>query len=213
MDSAKRMLIFTGNRYVSAMLFHGYALPPWYDLPEIQQNPDYRETMTAKVNELIGRAADEGFDAFDIQEAFPVDLMEVDPRAEIIRGLDGILQERNYNAAAFCRCDFPNLAPQPRLQAVKKLELNGVRIDETGILCSYLESLGIQLYDGKAPEYVFPGEFSAEVISDINLKHADMYPGIGKVEPHAFTAQVDCPAKLLEFYRYLGIQIQSSNKY
>ena len=107
MPERKRLLIVTDHHYVSALLFHGFGLPPWYDLPLIQEKRSFRAAMTRRVNRVIAAAAPAGFDAFDVHEAFPVDLMSLAERARLLRGIDRFLtQSRRYAGYALLSLAF-----------------------------------------------------------------------------------------------------------
>ena len=216
----KRLLIVTQNRYVSTLLFHGYGLPPWYDLPVIQTDPSFRKTVTEKVNNLISRARRSGFTAFDIHESFPIDLMRLDKNGLVIRGIDCFLTERDYAGFAFLPAAFRGLKPQPRLGLLKKMTLNKREITETDIVVSVLQSKGIPPVYSETTgrekldrRLSFPGEFAVFFDRVVPLKDVTRYPGISRVGKNCFYSRVENPDKLLELYKYAGILIQASRQY
>ncbi|MCX6991782.1 MAG: hypothetical protein NT011_01430 [Kiritimatiellaeota bacterium] len=236
-EKEKRLLIVTQNRYVSTLLFHGYGLPPWYDLPIIQADPSFRKTLTAKVNKLISRARRSGFTACDIHESFPIDLMRLDQDGLVIRGIDRFLTERNYAGFALLPVAFRGLKPQPRLGLLKKMTLAKREIDETDIVVAVLHGKGIPLVysETNGRDYIgrqksrfvsdlvsrekldrrlsFPGEFAVCFDRTVPLNDVVHYPGVARVGQNCFYSRVENPDKLLEFYKYAGILMQASRKY
>ncbi len=225
-------MIITDTRYVSAVLFHGYGLPPWYDLPEIQTKDCYRKIMTQDVNALIDRAAGAGYRSFEVQEAFPVDLMTLSDQARLIRNVDHFLP-RGYHGAALLARDFPGLAPQPRRSLLTRLRLNGRAIDETDILALWLAARSIPLvYSDIRKSYLknnrpwtgenliirnrlpeFPARLTISFTGEVPLGRADFYPGIERAGRTRLNARPSTPEQLLDFYRYAGILIQAAKKY
>ena len=209
----RRMLIVTDNHYISAMLFHGFGLPAWSDLPAVQADPALRQAMTAMVNRAIARARTRGFNAFDVHEAFPVDFMRIDESAEIIRNADYFLLERKYRAVLFLRRRFPDLSRQPRLAMLKSMRLGKIPLTETALLALYFKSHGVGILNPEIQTGAmrFPADFTVNFDARLKLKSAAFYPGIIRAAPHAFTARAGNADQLLEFYRYAGLQIMNAN--
>jgi hypothetical protein len=169
--------------------------------------------MTERVNRAIARARTQGFTAFDVHEAFPVDFMRMDESAEIIRNADYFLLERKYRAVLFLRRRFPGLSRQPRLAMLKSMRLGGKPLTETALLALYFKSHGVRILN---PEIQtggkrFPADFTVNFDVRLKLKNAAFYPGILRAASHAFTARVSNADQLLEFYRYAGLQIMNAN--
>lgn len=207
--SSKKILVFTDNCYISAILFHGYGLPPWHDLPEVQEDVDYRNKMTDTVNEIIQKAEKDGFEQFDIHEAFPINFMTISEKVQILRNIDHFLIERSYAAVAFAKVKFDSLKKQPGLSLIKKITLNDHDINETELLKIYFQSKSIPIYNGQKIELEACGRLRIEFDKKVSLKYVNEHPFIQQ-EGCAIEAEINNSEKLLEVYSYAGIQIQSN---
>ena len=234
MPKRRRLLIVTDNHYVSAVLFHGLGLPPWYDLPEVQRDPTYRKVMAGKVNRLVDQAQEAGFTDFDVHEAFPVHFMDLREEVRIIRGCDRFLPSRKYAGAAFLRQPFKGLQRQPRLRCIRRMALGGKAIDETDLLAMCLGDEAIPIVYSETESKLFVGksgrgfvENSAasgaklsrkrklviELAGSVPLDKAEYYPGVKLTEAHGMAAQVGSGAQALEIYKYAGLLIQTTGKF
>lgn len=235
MSADRKLLLVADNRYVSAVLFHGFGLPPWYDLHIVQDDPTYRNRFTERVNAAIEEAKAAGYNAFDVHEAFPVNLMTLSADAILARGLDTFHFDRGYAAAAFLKMDFPGLEKQPRLGCIGEIRWNGTLIDETDLLALFLEENRTPVVYSGAPSPAFLPEtkdFSAKASilkavsrpfvgaftvtfadPDIPVQRALRYPGVTAIEGRTLFAEVDSAAQALEIYRFCGILIQKTAKF
>ena len=235
MHKDRKLLLVTDNQYVSAVLFHGFGLPPWYDLPAIQDEPAYRNGLTERVNAVIGKAQAAGYSAFDVHEAFPVNLMTLSGNAILARGTDTFHFDRGYAAAGFIKVHFAELNKQPRFNCIRKMRWNGQPIDETDLLALFLEENGTPVIYSDAPSLAFlpevkeftsnlsilrnasvprGGTFTLDFADpDVPVQRALHYPGVTKIENRRITAEVQSVAQAVEIYRFGGILIQKMAKY
>jgi len=234
MPKKRRLLIITDNRYVSAVLFHSLGLPPWYDLPEIQRDPEYRKVMAEKVNRLVDLAQEAGFTDFDVHEAFPVHFMDLREDVRIIRGCDHFLPERKYGGAALLRQSFEGLRKQPRWRCIRRLALDGTTVDETDLLAMVLGEQSIPVVYSEArskafvrksagrfvenaaatgPKKTRKRKFVIEIAKRIPLAKADFYPGVKLRGKHAMVAEISTAEHALEIYKYAGLLIQTTGTF
>ncbi len=229
----KHLLVFTDTRYVSAILFHGLGLPPWYDLPELQRDPAYRLTMARRVNRLLPLARGVGFTAFDVQEAFPVDLMELSADVRVLRGCDRVLAERGYAGAAFLRARLPGLKRQPRWKCIRRMSLDGTVVDEVDLLALCLTALRIPVVYADSASKAFVQnsgrsfrdsvvtavprrrrrQFVVDLAPKIPVDPADYFPGVTQVGAHRVAAEVTSADQALDVYRYIGLVIQRTGAF
>ncbi len=130
----RRLLIITGCRPVSAILFHGFGMPPWYDLPMVQCRTHYRNRMTDLVNHTARAVFAAGFNQVDVHEAFPVNLMRLDAGLRVLRGVDRFLFERQYAGFVMLTPPFLKLKPQPRLTLIRSIRWNSRLAGELDLL-------------------------------------------------------------------------------
>ncbi len=230
----KKMLLITDNYYVSATLFHGFGLPPWYDLPVIQDDPAYRNRMTDQVNAVIARARQAGYAEFDVHEAFPVNLKTLAGEAMLARGADSFHFERNYSAAGFLSARFDGLEKQPRLQCIGGMTWNDRPVDETDLLALWLAENRVPVVYAEAPSAAFVPrqvDFAGSSIlrnlpetrggtfriafddKDVPLERGRYYPGVLSITDHCLAAEVASIDEALEIYRFAGLLIQKMAKY
>lgn len=234
MAKQRRLLMVTDHRVISAVLFHGFGLPPWYDLPEVQTDPEYRKAMTARVNEVVELGRQAGFGAFDVHEAFPVDFMDMSESVRILRGCDRLMTERGYVGAAFLRGSFKGLKRQPRLRCVRRMTLGKLPIDETDLLAWFLAAQGVPVVYSEVrskavvsnsrrrfvadacDRQAFPrhGEtLTIEMSSSVSLDRADYYPGVTTAGSHRMQAETRTATRALEIYRYAGLLVQATGNF
>jgi len=230
-----RLLVLPCSRHVSGILFHGYGMPPWYDLPRIQQRPEYRNRMTAAVNRLVPLARNAGYAVLDLHESFPVNLMEMAPEVAVLRGMDRFLPDRGYGGFALIPADFPGLSRQPRLRLLRRMTLAGRRLDEPDILIAFLASQGLPLVYGALParpylarsrpafgpdliladrlrrQVALPGDLVIEFDGAVPLDAARHAPGMDVIGPHRLRARAENAGHLLDLYRYAGLLLQAAN--
>lgn len=205
----ERLLIITETRYVSALLFHGYGCPPWCDLPEIQEKPEYRNRMTDVVNELVEKAARDGFTLIDVHEAFPVNLMTVSDKVEVLRNVDHFMWDRQYSHVAFAKVNFKSLSPQPKLDLIDRIFLDNHEVDEEELLRICFGVKSISLFDEVNRNGKCPKKIKLVLNKKISPKYVAEHPFI-KLRENTLEAKVESVEMLLEVYCYAGIQIQSS---
>lgn len=229
----QRLLLITDHAYVSALLFHGYGLPPWYDLPEIQRKSSYRAQATEHVNRIVIQARANGFRQFDVHEAFPVNLRTISTDVFIVRNLDRFLLQRSYRGVALLKENFRGLAVQPRRRLLKAMRLNGKPIDETLILISWFQAYDIPVvYSEVVRPYFrkvmtwdkqgiccpklpaqFPAKLTCEFGAEILQRQAKGLPGVVDCGKKSISFAVADAEVLLHCYRYAGVLIQAMRKY
>jgi len=230
----RRLLIITDNHYISAVLFHGFGLPPWYDLPEVQRTARHRKIMARKVNALVTQGETEGFTEFEVHEAFPVHFMDLCENVRVIRGVDRLLPERKYSGAAFLREPFKGLKRQPRYACIRRMALGGKPVDETDLLVWFLSENGVPVVYSEAKSKAFLAKsggrfveqavtvpaarrknrtFAIDVARKIPLDKAEYYPGVTLHGDHRIQANVGSAEHALEIYKYVGLLIQATGQF
>jgi len=236
----RKLLFVTDHQYVSAIMFHGYGLPPWFDLPVIQHNPAYRRYMTEHVNTLSLPIRRAGYEQIEVHEAFPVDLMRLDAGVSVLRGLDHFKFERSYEGVALLAYEFKGLPQQPRRKLLKKMTLNNLPLNETQILAILFAAHGLPIvYMDKPLDRRLGLKGTAGILNSqgwpvaaklpwkrgrinqvtmtfdaaVPLKNVRYYPGITKATPPKITAKVKSADELLTLYRFAGMVIQASHRY
>ena len=239
-DEMRKLLLITDHQYVSAIMFHGYGLPPWFDLPVIQTNRSYRRRMTEHVNALSLPARRAGYKPIEVHEAFPVDLMRLDAEVSVLRGLDYFKFERCYKGVALLALEFESLPQQPRRKLLKKMTLNNLPLNETQILAILFAAHGLPIvYLDKPMDRRLGLKGTAGIFNSkgwpvaatlpwkrgqinqvamtfdktVPLKNVRYYPGITKVAPPEFIAKLKSADELLQLYRFAGMVIQASRRY
>ncbi len=231
-----RLLLITGCRPVSAVLFHGFGLPPWYDLPALQRQPRYRNAMTAQVNRAAQAARAAGFTAVDVHEAFPVNVMAADPDLRILRGADRFLFERRYAGFALLAPPFPAGRVQPRLGLLRAMRWNGRPVDELDILTAHLAAHGVPpVYAEAAKPYFrgtpggaaarrfdraafrdavrFPGRLSLVFDAAVPMRRLDGFPGVERAAGGRLDARARDADALMDLYRFAGMLLQQARRY
>lgn len=223
-------MIVTDHAHVSALLFHGFALPPWYDLPAIQKKAKYRLAMTRKVNKLIRLARKEGFSLFEVHEAFPVDLMTISAAALVIRGVDRFLPKRRYHGVALLKAGFKDVGVQPRKQLIKKMILGQNTVSESDLIAlyfagqkvpviysdyqgAYIKSSHGKFYPHLESRLKYPAIFRISFEKSINLKPAAWYLAINKVAKNMIVGKVRNAGDVMEIYRFAGLLVEAARKY
>lgn len=228
-----RLLLITDHKYVSALLFHGYGLPPWYDLPEIQRKVSCRNQATEHVNRIVAQAREKGFDQCDVHESFPVNLRTLSANVLVLRNLDRFLPERSYRGVAFLLEKFSGVPIQPRRRLLKAMRLDGKPLDETALLATWFQSHGIPVvysevvrpYFRKVADWDrqgiyrpelsarFPAKLTCEFGAGILQCQAKGLPGVTGCGKRSISFAVADADALLNCYRYVGVLIQAMRKF
>ena len=231
MPLLRRVLIITGCRPVSALLFHGFGLPPWYDLPAIQSSRHYRLAMTKHVNRVAHQLQSAGFNHVDVHEAFPVSLMALDESLQLIRGMDRFLFSRRYAGMALLAPHCPSIPLQPRLKLIHSVRLNGAALDEADLLIAYCLRHGVPpVYTEVRKPYLrlsagpgtvslirskvfrrrfkLPGRVVIAMDNGVSFKNAAYFPGVASAGNGRLVAQVKNIDQLLDVYRFAGLLAQ-----
>lgn len=228
-----RLLLITDHKYVSALLFHGYGLPPWYDLPEIQRKSSYRDRATEHVGRIVAQAREKGFNQCDVHEAFPVNLRTISADVLVLRNLDRFLPGRSYSGVALLRENFSGVPIQPRRRLLKAMRLDGKPLDETAVLVNWFQSHDIPVVYSEVvrpyfrkvaawdrqgicrPELParFPAKLTCEFGAEILQRHAKGLPGVTGCGKRSISFAVADADALLNCYRYAGVLIQAMRKF
>ncbi|HNS33513.1 MAG TPA: M55 family metallopeptidase [bacterium] len=138
-----KLYIMTDVSRISAVLWGGLGLPPWFNFPELAGDK-LRLSMTETVNRAVRGARAAGISECVVHEACPLDWPSLDD-VSVVRGGETLYLDGSFAGIAFVGQGLvghvrSTTGVETNLQEIK---WNGRRVDELTIFALYAGALGI----------------------------------------------------------------------
>ena len=138
-----KLYIMTDMSRISAVLWGGLGLPPWFNFPELVGG-DLRRAMTREVNRAVRGARAAGICECVVHEASPLDWPLLEDVA-VVRGGETLYLDASFSGILFAGQGMAGhvrstTGVEKNLQEIK---WNGRRVDELTVCALYAASLGI----------------------------------------------------------------------
>jgi len=197
-----KLYLMTDCRNVSGLLFGGYGLPPWFDIPPLrEQGP--RDRMAREAIAVVQACEGEGAKEVYIHEAHPVELWDLPETCRIVRGSNRLLLDESFDALLFVgqhvNPDVAKVADR-RGAGLVSLRLNGTPTDELDFVARRAGTLGV-------PTALVTGEAAviAEAVDRLGQSgvtgvatDSGSYGGLADAVPKALAAVRDGSAPVIQ---------------
>ncbi|HRU06589.1 MAG TPA: M55 family metallopeptidase [Candidatus Brocadiia bacterium] len=140
-----KLYLYTDCQNLSGLLFGGFGLPPWFDIPPLQEQAahDRMAREVAAVAQACNRA---GATDILVHEAHPLELLNLPDNVRVLRGSNKLLLDNTFDAILFAgqHVNPAVAAAQDRRQAgLASLTLNGQPLSELEIVARAAGEMGI----------------------------------------------------------------------